>query len=75
MHCATKEKNVATPYLFSPNLCAPNLLKYSLAATITFGANIMDDTIVGIAMRANIPSMKLITKSMVITDAKIRLRV
>jgi len=30
---------------------------------------------VGIAMRANIPSMKLMTKSMVITEAKTRLRV
>jgi len=59
----------------TPYPCSPNLLKYSLAALITFGAKIMDDTIVGIAMRANIPSMKLMTKSMVITDAKTRLSV
>ena len=75
MHCATKEKNVATSYLFSPYLCAPNLPKYSLAAAITFGANIMDETIVGIAMRANIPSMKFMTISMVMNEAKMRLKV
>ena len=52
-----------------------SLEKYSFAASMTFGERIMEEIIVGIAMRANIPSIKLITKSIVTIEPTIKLKV